>query len=119
MKGVHWIDLGQWPCRLAFVADEKGFARFNQAFCDGTIEPGYPKTDGGCCYKLQNPAGEPLFLLAVGKASSRNQRACTIAHEAVHVMQFVLEHLGEEKPGIETQAYLVEHVLRNALQAVS
>ena len=33
-----------------------------------------------------------------------------MAHEAVHVSQIVLDHFGEDEPGEETRAYLVQGV---------
>ena len=33
-----------------------------------------------------------------------------MAHEAVHVSQIILDHFGEDEPGEETRAYLVQGV---------
>ena len=36
----------------------------------------------------------------------------TIVHESVHIMQRTLQSIGEDEPGIETQAYLTEWVAK-------
>jgi hypothetical protein len=38
-----------------------------------------------------------------------------IIHESVHVWQFMIEHMGEEYPGDETEAYTIQHIARELL----
>jgi hypothetical protein len=41
----------------------------------------------------------------------------TITHEAVHIFQRVCEFLGEESPGREVEAYAIENITRNLIDA--
>lgn len=56
--------------------------------------------------------GEDLVCLVLLEAEVRDadQLAALMAHEAVHVAQIVLDHFGEEEPGEETRACLVQNV---------
>lgn len=57
-------------------------------------------------------SGEDLvcFVLLEAEVRDQDQLASLMAHEAVHVSEIVLEHFGEDKPGEETRAYLVQNV---------
>ena len=56
--------------------------------------------------------GEDLacFVLLEAEVRDADQLAALMAHEAVHVAQNVLDHFGEDDPGEETRAYLVQNV---------
>ena len=56
--------------------------------------------------------GEDLvcFVLLEAEVREADQLAALMAHEAVHVAQIVLDHFGEDEPGEETRAYLVQGV---------
>ena len=57
-------------------------------------------------------SGEDLvcFVLLEADVRDADQLAALMAHEAVHVSQIVLDHVGEDEPGEETRAYLVQNV---------
>lgn len=48
------------------------------------------------------------FVLLEAEVRDQDQLASLMAHEAVHVSQIVLDHFGEDEPGEETRAYLVQ-----------
>lgn len=50
------------------------------------------------------------FVLLEADVRDADQLAALMAHEAVHVSQIVLDHFGEDEPGEETRAYLVQNV---------
>lgn len=50
------------------------------------------------------------FVLLESEVRDGDQLAALMAHEAVHVSQIVLDHFGEDEPGEETRAYLVQSV---------
>jgi uncharacterized protein YjaZ len=56
-----------------------------------------------------------LLLMGIGPHPNRDELAVTLAHEATHAMRWILEHAGEKQPGTECEAYLVEHIVRQAL----
>ena len=50
------------------------------------------------------------FVLLEAEVRDADQLAALMAHEAVHVSQIILDHFGEDEPGEETRAYLVQGV---------
>ncbi len=48
----------------------------------------------------------------------RNQIAAILAHEAVHASDYVFQNIGEDKPGMETRAYLVQYILQQSLYSL-
>lgn len=55
------------------------------------------------------------FVLLEAELRDADQLAALMAHEAVHVSQIVLDHFGEDEPGEETRAYLVQGVTHTLL----
>lgn len=56
------------------------------------------------------------FVLLEAEVRDADQLAALMAHEAVHVSQIVLDHFGEDEPGEETRAYLVQGVTHALLE---
>ena len=54
--------------------------------------------------------GLVCFVLLEAEVRDQDQLASLMAHEAVHVSQIILDHFGEDEPGEETRAYLVQGV---------
>lgn len=48
----------------------------------------------------------------------KNQISAILAHEAVHVSDYIFENIGEDKPGMETRAYLVQYILQQSLYSL-
>jgi hypothetical protein len=120
MKNVHWIDTGQWPPALALIADKRAYKRFIREQCGDAAKdcPPFPPHNGGCCQKLVSGT-QCVFLITVGKQDSHIELARTLAHEATHFMRWMFEHIREEHPGTEAEAYLVEHVVGKGMEALS
>ena len=68
---------------------------------------------------MEDGAGAVMFVITVGKQDSRIELADTLAHEATHAMRWLLEHVGEKEPGTETEAYLVGHIVKRSLMALT
>lgn len=49
------------------------------------------------------------------RALHRPQVAALVAHEAVHVSDAIFRHVGEEHPGDETRAYLVQYIVQETM----
>ncbi len=117
MKGIHWIDLGQWPPALAVVSDKRAYQKFMLKHCDTKVND-FPPRNGGLCRKMVDGT-DCIFLIVVGPQSDPINLACTLAHEATHAMRWIFEQIEEREPGVEAQAYLVEHILRGGLNALA
>lgn len=115
MKGLHRIDLGQWPPALFITADKRAYNRFMREK-QGVEFTKFPRARGGSTEFMKNKAGDCVVMIAIGPNNDGNELVATLAHEAVHAKQFILDYVGEKTPGIETEAYLVEHIVRRALE---
>jgi len=53
-----------------------------------------------------------IILVALGSLedSEPGEAESILTHEAVHVKQFVLEDIGEDNPGVETEAYFIQYI---------
>jgi hypothetical protein len=118
MKGVHRVDLGQWPPALFVIGERRAYQRFMRAHCGGKAadHPPFPAPNGGHCQKLVQDRA-CIFLIVVGEQRNRDELAITLAHEATHAMRWLFEHIDEKRPGTEAESYLVEHIVRGGLKA--
>lgn len=48
----------------------------------------------------------------------KNQIPALLAHEAVHASDYIFENIGEDKPGMEIRAYLVQYIVQQSLYAL-
>lgn len=119
MKDIHWIDSGQWPPAIAITNNKKAYQRFMRSHCGGVAadHPQFPPFNGGLCQKLVD-GNSCIFLITVGEQADDIELACAVAHEATHLARWLFEHIGEKEPGLESQAYLVEHIVRHGLRAL-
>lgn len=71
------------------------------------------------CHEFVGPKGQILIIaidMEQAQGKSKEQIAAIIAHEAVHASQFLLNEIGEHKPGVETPAYIVGYLTQRCLQ---
>jgi uncharacterized protein YjaZ len=120
VKGVHWIEPGQWPVHMALIADEKVYRRFMRVYCGPEEAPHeFPRLNAGHCQQMNDRAGNMMLVIVVGRQSNRSELAVTLAHEATHAMRWLMEYVGEHSPGTESEAYLVGHIVRQSLAALT
>jgi hypothetical protein len=119
VKGLHRIDLGQWPQLMYVTQDKRAYNRFMREKQGPKFKPFPPRNGGSCEMMTQESSGSCIFIISVGPQDDATELATTIAHEATHAMRWLLEHIGEHSPGTKTQAYLVEHIVREGLKALS
>ena len=61
----------------------------------------------GQCVTINEAEGNVVAIQII----NRKNAFATILHESVHVWQGIMEYIQEEKPGIETEAYTIEHIV--------
>lgn len=120
MKGVHEVDLGQWPCGLVVITDKRTYSRYLREMCgkNAAQYPPFPLKDSGLCQTLEQP-GACVIVITLGPQSNEREALLTLVHEATHAMRYALQHAAENTPGTETEAYLVEHIVRQGLEALA
>lgn len=115
---VEYFHMGQWPLYIGFTMSQKAFKkemkRLNVdkpakflASDNANATTHYLKSDGvlTCIITMHDPKSRPV-----------EQVASMIAHEAVHVAQELWEQIGEDNPGREAEAYLVQYITQCCLQ---
>jgi hypothetical protein len=104
---------------MAVIGDESAYNRFVKSWCAGYAPVDFPRRGGGNCQQMENAAGDMMLVMVIGKQPNRTELMLTVAHEATHAMRWILEFVGEKSPGTETEAYLVEHISRQAFHALT
>lgn len=120
MNKPVWLDQGWQPTGIAFIpsaeAWEVAMKQFNSNDpfpIDGMNSFGVTK------WLVNDKTGASVILVVMNDAISGDpvEVVSTLVHEAVHVWQFACEHMGEEKPGIEMEAYGIQHITRELIRA--
>lgn len=121
LSKVIYINQAWQPVSIGFVPSEKAYKAEKRRL----KSPGpwhYPTLGicGGHCELLENDVTrECVILVSVGKASERDalEVILTIVHEAVHVWQYICQVIGEKNPGLEMEAYAIENISRDLIEA--
>lgn len=116
-KSVLWLDQGWQPAHIGFCPSKKAWKReMRKMGCEG--EP-WPSAAGST--QTFDSGGKRCIIVTVAegceKHHSRIEIAGLIAHEATHVWQKVREHMGEDQPSIEFEAYSVQAIFQNLYRA--
>lgn len=86
-----------------------------RSILDATGEHGLFEEADGQVFIMTSGGVLKAWVLVEAEAEG-NELASLLAHEAVHIAQDYMEMLGEERPGIEHMAYLVQCILLELLE---
>ena len=110
---VVWLDRGWQPVLFGFCPSEKAWKREMNRL--GSADLPYPSSGGSCSRFKATETSSECILVTIRdgeeKRRSLEEIVGILVHEATHVWQFILEHIGEDKASPEMEAY--------ALQAIS
>ena len=74
----------------------------------------------GAVYEFENDDGRVCCIVTISEDTQkleRNQITTLLVHEAVHVFQSIKELLGEHEPSTEFEAYSIQNISHNLLEA--
>ena len=116
---VVWIDRGWQPIAIGFCPSSAAWDREARRL---NIEDPYPEAankGGHTALMINDQTGEAIILVTVYAGAERDahELIMTIVHEAVHVWQFICQHIGEREAGIEMEAYGIEGISRGLIEA--
>lgn len=117
VTGVTWFNMGCYPVFVGFTMRPSSLERvqrFMGVEADGNVAP----TGGACCHKMTRAGMMVLIISMIDKRWPKNETAAIIAHEATHATRFIMEKIGEEYPGFEQEAYLVQQIVQDCLYAL-
>lgn len=116
---VIWIDRGWQPVAVGFCPSREAWEREAKRL---NIDSRYPEAanrGGHTELSVNNKTGEAIIVVTVFDGGERDalELFMTIVHEAVHVWQFICQHIGERAPGVEVEAYSIERIANNLIEA--
>ena len=114
---VVWCDKGWMPLSYGFCPSERAWKReLKRLEADETYP--YPTTDAGTTF-VEGPHKGVIVTLneRFDKERDRVGVVCLLVHEATHVWQAIREDIGEHKPSHEFEAYAMQNISMNLIQA--
>ncbi|CAB4241376.1 hypothetical protein UFOVP67_67 [uncultured Caudovirales phage] len=111
---IHKLD--HYPVHYALCSSEKEF----NAFCKKNKLTGVPYIDpihnSGLTVPLYYKEGAMVLVMISEIETDTLSILGILAHESVHVKQFIMAEIGEEKLGLEAEAYLVDSIFTTLLK---
>lgn len=120
LNKVLWCEPTVFPAWVGFCPSVEAWAKFLVEYCDSAVKE-FPTTDASCTvFHRPDKAVRLMMLITVNKKfddKSTVSLVPLVAHECMHVVQYVLEDIGEDHVGHETQAYMLQYYLQEILTA--
>ena len=116
---VIWIDRGWQPVAIGFCPNRKAWEREVARLNIASQYPEAANKGGHTEMSVNDKTGEAIIIVTVFDGGDRDahELIMTLVHEAVHVWQFICQHIGESSPGIEVEAYSIERIAHNLIEA--
>ncbi len=107
-KKTRWLNTIVFPCHVAICLCEREYLQLCKEFKYEWPFVSNPQSDA-TMHTMQTVGGlRCVITLKEYKKRPKDQVYGILIHEAVHIVQRIGENIGEEKWGIETQAYLTQ-----------
>lgn len=114
---TKWLNAGWYPIKFAYVPNKKAWVEtMKDMFCDSEW-PLNEGCQGASCSTFKDQKGNLVVLVTAAPSDDPNQIVLSLAHESVHVWQFIRQQIGEQHPGLEQEAYAVENILKQLMEA--
>lgn len=122
MKGrdkVSYLPHRGYPVHVAFAPSDKAF--YNEMKRLDILGAIYPINDKvkGSVTLFEGAQGGTIIMVSLDKFKERKDAIGVIVHEAVHVWQFICEAIGEERAGVEVEAYSIQDIVVSLIDAYS
>lgn len=113
MTAARWLERGlvRSPLHLSLCTTERQFHRqLRHIGIERADWPPFVSVHANATAHFFHPEGKAIAIVCMPPAPGRDQLEVVglIVHEAVHVWQEVLEHIGEHRPSAEFEAYSVQ-----------
>lgn len=118
---IKYLPRTLFPCHIAFTLSEASYKKELKRLNVDLEEAGAFVKEGAHAQvtQLMNDKHGTIYIVTMlpdkARKMHRNQIAAMLAHEAVHVTDWIFEDAHEKYPGMETRAYLTQHILQNLL----
>lgn len=118
MSKTVWIHHGPFPGWSAFAPNEAAWKKL-MVKLDAKDEP-YPTKDASVTTFFDTPEGRVMVLTVGDHLNGKRDKlrlTALIAHEVQHLWQGIKENMGEHQASSECEAYTVQWLLTQALEA--
>lgn len=120
-KRVKWLNSrGPYPCNIAYCPTEKSLRHIWPTLTDAPIPDNWCNHNGARVWVIADCKNDlvPTYIICCNPGPNLNwpDTVAMIAHEAVHVCQYLWQQIGEHTPGQEAEAYLVQSIVREILK---
>jgi len=114
---IIWIERGWMPFFCGFCPSERAWIAETRRL--GCASQPYPATDGSVT-AFEKHGRNPIYLVTMNERAIQQDDAHVIgllAHEAMHVWQFLCGVIGESRPSPEIESYTVQHLVQSLVAA--
>lgn len=118
MSKPVWLHHGPFPGHSAFVADKEAWAKLVKKL--GSKGEPFPANDAAVTTFYETPVGRVMVVTVgehIGRETNSLRLAAVIAHEVQHIWQGIKENIGEKAASPECEAYMVQWLLTQVLEA--
>lgn len=117
-KGIHYLNLGPWPCYVGITTCEKAFADEMKRLKISDVNFLVRTTAGATTHIFEN-RNSLCFIITIlpfnARKQSYEQYMALVAHEAMHVIQEMRKELARGGSlGDEAEAYLIQQIVQEA-----
>lgn len=115
---IAYFGMGPWPIYVGFTDSPKAFRKEMKRLKVANPPEFILNSHSNATAHTLEFEGSLTTIITMEPAKGKpvEQVAALIAHEAVHVAQQLWEHIGEDRPGREAEAYLVQMVTQCCLE---
>lgn len=110
-----WFRAGWFPYDYAFCPSEKAWNVLTSKMRRPRSWP-YPQNPGTTSLMQVLNGGPPVAVVTVLDRSPQ-EAVELLAHEAMHVWRDIRKQVGEGKPSSELEAYAIQNILHNLMDA--
>lgn len=120
MDRVAYVETGQWPVFIGFTTSEKAYRRELKRFGIKDHVEFLVRERGAAGTHEFVSNGTCTYIITIApqaKGVSNEMFAALIAHEALHVIQYMRAELNRNDPFCaETESYLLQMIVQHCLQ---
>jgi hypothetical protein len=118
MTRATYLPMGPAPCSVGFCLDDETYLAEMRALKIKDFNPFISPGADATVHEFQSTATVPIALLCIDTKQRRSltSSAALIAHEAVHILQFIKREMREREAGAEFEAYTVQWVVQEVLR---
>lgn len=111
---VVWCNRGWYPIYYGFCPSEKAWKSALKRL--GITSEPYPDTDGKCTF-LEKNGKDLCAIVTIKDHSDPTEVIGILVHEAMHIWQAIKENIGEKDPGHEQEAYAMQAMTMELIDA--